>query len=315
MSRFSIAIHGGAGPDSEYIRQNIQGYKDGIRRAVNAGYAILEKGGSSVDAVEAAVNEMENDPLFNAGKGAALNAKAEVELCASIMSGKHRKSGAVAIVKNVKNPVSLARAVMEKTEHIYLGSYGALDFAKKIKAPLAPDSYFITPHAYDQYDEARKKAGVTDNEIAEEQLTKRMHGTVGAVAVDVHGNVAAATSTGGTEFAKEGRIGDSSMIGVGAFAQNETCAVSTTGDGEYHILYVSAFHIAALMEYKGMTVQEACRFLIHEKCKDVEGDMGIIAVDPQGNVALEFNSERMHRGCKTCDGKLHGAIDEETSPL
>src|SRR4028118_1056590 len=140
MTPYSIVVHGGAGPDSEYIRQNVQGYKDGITKAINAGYAILEKGGSSVDAVEAAVNEMENDPLFNAGKGAALNAKAEVELCASIMSGKHRKSGAVAIVKNVKNPVSLARAVMEKTEHIYLGSHGALDFAKKIKAPLEPDS-------------------------------------------------------------------------------------------------------------------------------------------------------------------------------
>jgi beta-aspartyl-peptidase (threonine type) len=311
MNRYTIAVHGGAGPDSDYIRQNIQGYKDGIARAIDAGYKILEKGGSSIDAVEAAINVMEDDPLFNAGKGASLNAKAEVELCASIMSGKDRKSGAVAIVKNVKNPVSLARQVMEKTEHIYLGSYGALDFAKKINAPLEPDSYFITPHAFEEYDKKRKEAGVSQNEIAEEQLTKRMHGTVGAVAVDIHGNVAAATSTGGTEFAKEGRIGDSSMIGVGTFAQNETCAVSTTGDGEYHILYVSAFHIAALMEYKNMTVQEACRFLIHEKCKEAEGDMGIIAVDPQGNVALEFNSDRMHRGYKTCNGKLHVAIYNE----
>ena len=311
MNKFIIAVHGGAGPDSEHIHENITGYKDGLTAALNAGYAVLEKGGSAVEAVEAAVKVMEDNPLFNAGRGSAINAKAEVEMCASIMEGKKRKSGAVAIVKNVKNPISLARAVMEKTQHIYLGSHGALAFAQEIKAPLEPDAYFITEYQYETYEEKRKEVGADNQKVAGEQIADRMHGTVGAVALDRQGNLAAATSTGGTEYQKEGRIGDSSMVGVGTYADNRTCAVSGTGDGEYNIQNVVGFHISALMEYKGMELQDACRYLLHEKLKDVKGDMGLIAIDGKGNVALEFNSDRMHRGYKTCDGKLHVAIYEE----
>jgi beta-aspartyl-peptidase (threonine type) len=308
MNKIAIAVHGGAGPDSEHIRQNLEGYKKGIENAVNTGYIILEKGGTAVDAVEAAVKSLEDNPLFNAGKGSALNEKAEVEMCASIMSGENLNSGAVAIVRNVKNPVSLARAVMEQTKHIYLGNKGALDFALQINIPMEPDAYFITEYQYETYDQARKESGGSSQEKGRTQVNERMHGTVGAVAVDTNGNVAAATSTGGTEYCKEGRIADSSMIGVGSYANNQTCAVSGTGEGEYLIRHVTSFHVSALIEYKGMPLREACHFLIQEKCRNVQGDMGIIAVDPHGNIAMEFNSDRMHRGSRSSDQDLMVAI-------
>jgi beta-aspartyl-peptidase (threonine type) len=304
MKRFALAIHGGAGPDSDHIRENIDGYKKGLDTALNAGYHILEKGGSAVDAVEAAVKALEDDPLFNAGKGSALNEKGETEMCASIMDGKDQKSGAVAIVKNVKNPVSLARAVMEKTKHIYIGAAGALDFAEAIKAPLEPDAYFITEHQFKSYAEVRKKAAEDPQAAAKEQVERRMHGTVGAVALDAKGNLAAATSTGGTEHNKQGRIADSSMVGVGAYANNNTCAISTTGDGEYSIKHTAAFHISAIMEYKGLGLPEACEFFMKEKFKDDKGDIGIIALNKEGQVAFKFNSERMHRGCRTSAGEM-----------
>lgn len=299
-----MAVHGGAGPDSDYIKKNKEAYKKGIEQAIEAGYCLLEQGQSAIDAVEAAVKSLENNPLFNAGKGSALNAKAEVEMCASIMDGSKLKSGAVAIVKHIKNPVALARAVMEKTPYIYLGDKGALDFAQSIGMPLEPAAYFITEHQYQLYDEKRKKASGNTQKKANEQIAEHMHGTVGAVALDSKGSIAAATSTGGLEYNQEGRIADSSMIGIGTYANNATCAVSTTGDGEYLIRHVTAYQIAALMEYKGMTLKEACYYLIHEECKDVDGDMGLIAVDAQGNIALEFNSERMHRGWKSTDEAL-----------
>lgn len=304
MQQFAIAVHGGAGPDSDHIRNNQEGYKKGIKEALEAGYAVLAENGSALDAVEAAVNALENNPLFNAGRGAAINAKAQVEMCASIMDGSNGKSGAVAVIRNVKNPVTLARAVMERTNHVYLASYGALDFAKKINLQLEPDAYFITEHQYDAYEEARKEAAESEQEPALEEIGNRMHGTVGAVALDKMGNIAAATSTGGTEYGKEGRIGDSSMIGVGTYAENRTCAVSTTGDGEYHIERVSAHEIASLVRYAGLSVQEAAKRFIHYDHADVDGDMGLIAIDTKGNVALEFNSERMHRGCKTSSGQM-----------
>ena len=304
MKRFALAVHGGAGPDSDHIKQNIEGYKKGLEAALDAGYALLEKGGSAVDAVEAAVKAFEDNPLFNAGRGAALNEKAEVELCASIVDGKTHKTGAVAIVRNVKNPVSLARAVMEKTSHIYLGDAGALEFAQSIKAPLEPDSYFVTEHQYKSYAEARDEATKDPEAAAKKQLERRMHGTVGAVALDSDGNLAAATSTGGTEFSKAGRIGDSSMVGVGAYANNTTCAVSVTGDGEYSIKHTAAFHISAIMEYKGLSATEACRFFMEEKYKDDKGDIGLIVLDGTGHASFPFKAERMHRGYRNSAGEM-----------
>jgi L-asparaginase / beta-aspartyl-peptidase len=296
MNKIAIVVHGGAGPDSDFIKQHQSEYKQGIQVAVNAGYQVLENGGSAVEAVEAAVRSMEDNELFNAGRGAALNENKTPEMCASIMDGDKLKAGAVAIVKGVKNPISLARAVMEKTKHIYLGETGAINFAKEIGAPLEPTGYFITGHAVEQFEEKKK-------EVEGQNSNLPMHGTVGAVAVDKNGNVAAATSTGGSEYNKQGRIGDSSMAGVGTYANNESCAVSTTGDGEYNIRFVSAFHIAALVEYKEMKLQEAVDFLLNVKCKDIDGDIGLIAVDPKGEIALGFNSDRMHRGWKTSEAQ------------
>src|SRR3954471_18870729 len=293
MGKIAIVVHGGAGPDSEYIKQNMEAYKKGIEAAINAGYTILESGKPAVDAVETAVKVLEDNPLFNARKGAALNDKAEVEMCASIMNGKSLQSGAAAIVRNVKNPISLARFIMEQTTHVYIGGVPGTELAKANNIELAPDAYFITEHQYELYEEAKKEAE------KQPQQKQHKHGTVGAVALDRDGNVAAATSTGGLEFCTQGRIADSSVIGAGTYASNDACAVSCTGDGEYMIRYVSAFQIAAIMEYKDLSVAEACRFLIREKCKDIDGDMGVIAVDKQGNIGIEFNSERMHRGWKS----------------
>jgi beta-aspartyl-peptidase (threonine type) len=300
-----MAVHGGAGPDSEHIKQNMDGYKKGLEDALNTGYSILEAGGSSLDAVEAAVNALEDNPLFNAGRGSALNEKAEVEMDASIMYGKDMKSGAVSMVKNVKNPVTLARAVMEKTSHIYLGDLGALEFAKKVGLKVMPEAYFITDHAFEQYQDAIKEATNTIEEAGNYQVKRKTHGTVGAVALDREGNLAAATSTGGIENKVPGRIGDSSIIGVGSYANNKTCSVSTTGDGESLIKHVTGFNLSALIEYRGMELQEAAQHLLHEKLKDEEGDIGLIAVDQNGTIALVFNSERMHRAWRTSNGD-HG---------
>jgi beta-aspartyl-peptidase (threonine type) len=298
MTNIAIAIHGGAGPDSDFIKQNIKGYKEGLKEAINEAYAMLEQGSSATDVVEAAIKNLEDNPLFNAGKGSSLTEKAEVEMCASIMNGFDLKCGAAAIVKNVRNPIRLARQIMEKTKHIYLGSIGAAEFAKELNLPMEPDAYFITERQFENYEQTRKKINDNGQQLAIGQLDKK-HGTVGAVALDIRGNLAAGTSTGGTDFCRQGRIADSSMIGAGTYANNETCAVSTTGEGELHMQYVTAFHISALMEYKGMSLREACRFLIREKCKHINGDMGLIAVDTKGDLVAEFNTPRMHRAMKS----------------
>jgi L-asparaginase / beta-aspartyl-peptidase len=298
MNKIAIAIHGGAGPDSDFIKQHVKEYKEGLREAINEAYAMLEEGSSATDVVEAAIKNLEDNPMFNSGKGSSLTEKAEVEMCASIMNGFDLKCGAAAIVKNVRNPIRLARQIMEKTKHIYLGSIGAAEFAKDLNLPMEPDAYFITERQFESYEQTRKKVNDNGQQLAMEQLNKK-HGTVGAVALDIRGNLAAGTSTGGTDFCRQGRIADSSMIGAGTYANNETCAVSTTGEGELHIQYVTAFHISALMEYKGLSLREACRYLIQEKCKNINGDMGLIAVDTKGNVVAEFNTPRMHRAMKS----------------
>lgn len=224
-------------------------------------------------------------------------------MCASIMDGSNGKSGAVAIVRNVKNPVTLARAVMEKTDHIYLGSYGAVDFAKSIGIQLEPDAYFVTEYQYDTYETARKESEGKEQDPALEEIGSGMHGTVGSVAVDKQGNVAAATSTGGTEYSKEGRIGDSSIIGVGSYAENHTCAVSTTGDGELLMQRVAGHEIASLVRYMELSVPEAVHRFIHQDHAGVTGDMGLISIDRNCKVGMAFNSERMHRGVKTSTGE------------
>lgn len=298
MQKIVIAVHGGAGPDSDFIKEHLEEYKQGIKDAVNAGYEVLENKGTAVDAVEAAVRSLEDNYLFNAGKGSALKENATIEMCSSIMDGSNEKCGAIGIVKNAKNPITLARVIMEKSSHIYLGETGGEKFAKELGIEMEPDAYFITDHAYEQYKQKKE-----EEEQKKQPEPVPMHGTVGAVALDSYGNIAAATSTGGTENAKEGRIGDTSMIGCGTYANNKTCAVSATGDGEYNIRFVTGFHVAAITEYKKLGLKEACDFLIFEQAKDVEGDMGLIAINRQGEIAMAFNSDRMHRGWKTSNNE------------
>ncbi|MFL5788654.1 MAG: isoaspartyl peptidase/L-asparaginase family protein [Flavisolibacter sp.] len=295
MQKFAIVVHGGAGQDSDFIRKNIDGYKKGLREAAGAGFILLKNGGTAIDAVEVAVNKLEDHPLFNAGKGSALNEKGEVEMDASIMDGKNRNAGAVCIVRNVKHPVSLAKIILEKSKHTYVGSMGALKFAKEYGLKLMPDAYFVTEHAYQQYADARAEEG--------KSLELKTHGTVGCVALDQFGNIAAATSTGGTENKSEGRIGDTSIIGTGTFAYNKTCAISCTGDGEYIIENVVAFQLSAIMKYKRLGLKEASDFLMQEELKNTSGDIGFIAIDVNGNFTMKFNSTRMHRAWMSSNGE------------
>lgn len=303
MRKVVIVVHGGAGGDSDFIRQHKKEYEKGLLCAIEAGYRLLSSGASAVLAVEAAVRCLEDNPLFNAGRGSAINANCEVEMDACIMDGKTLNSGAVAIVKNIKNPVSLAKSIMVNTKFIYLGAEGALNYAKSIDIELEPDAYFITEHQYNAYEKQRKQSNNSNRGLAMEQINQRFHGTVGAVAVDSEGNVAAATSTGGTEYCKEGRIADSSMIGVGTYADNTTCALSCTGDGEYLMRGVIAHSIAARIKYLDSDLKEACKEVIHKENKDVKGDLGVIAVNSRGDICLEFNSERMHRAWKAGEQK------------
>ncbi|CAN5389588.1 isoaspartyl peptidase/L-asparaginase [soil metagenome] len=302
MGDIAIAIHGGAGADSEFVRRNVNAYKQGLNDAITAGYAFLQKGGSALEAVELVANLLEDNPLFNAGRGACLNNKGEVDMNASIMDGKDLRAGAVAMIRNVKNPITLAKGVMENTRHVFMAGKGAIDFAKRVGSAMRPDAYFITEHRVNDYLELNQQ------ETEEELLQKRTHGTIGCVALDVNGNLAAGTSTGGLTNALEGRIGDSCIIGAGTYANNQTCAVSGTGDGELLIRGVVAHSISSLIEFTGCTLQEACDNTVFERCKDFKGDIGVIAVDPKGNIGLAFNTQRMHRAWVGLDGKVQISV-------
>jgi beta-aspartyl-peptidase (threonine type) len=262
-------------------------YRSGLENALRAGWEILEKGGSSLDAVEAAVVSLEDFPLFNAGRGAVFTHDGRQEMDASIMDGRNLKAGAVAAVKNIKNPIKLARLVMERTEHILLAGEGASDLAASFGIETAPDEYFFTEHRWLQLQEA----------IAADRIQldhAKPVGTVGAVACDTNGDLAAATSTGGMTNKKFGRVGDTPLIGSGTYA-DETCAVSCTGHGEYFILGVSAFDVAARMRYKGLSLENAAREAV-ERQTEIGGEGGLIAVDANGTLTLPFNSEGMYRG-------------------
>ena len=289
MNKFAIAVHGGAGNDSPFLKKHVKEHEEGLADAVQIGYKILKKGGSALDAVEEAVKCLEDNPLFNAGQGSALNCKGEVEMDASLMNGENLKAGAVSMVRNVKNPITLARIIMNKTKHVLLSGYGALDVAKNEGICLEPDSYFITDHQYNEFEEANK------HETMQQILEKKISGTVGAVALDIKGNVAAGTSTGGTSNCLPGRVGDSCIIGAGCYANNKTCAVSGTGDGEYLITGVIAHTISMMIEFD-MTLQEACDYVLHTRNKGTKGDIGVIAVSPKGEIGISFNTQIMKRG-------------------
>ena len=295
-------------------------YRRGLEIALNKGWEVLRKNGAALDAVEAAVVELENFPLYNAGRGAVFTHDGTHELDASIMDGANRQAGAVASVKNVVNPIKLARLVMERTEHILLGGDGANQFAREMNVEFAPDDYFYTEHRYQQLLQAREAGKIQldhadlmengkwkmENEILNpesEILNSKPIGTVGAVACDFSGNLAAATSTGGMTNKQFGRVGDTPIIGAGTFADNRTCAVSCTGHGEFFMRTLAAYDVAALMKYKNLSLQDAANEVI-EKLREIGGEGGLIAVDALGNVALPFNSDGMYRGFITTDGEI-----------
>ncbi|MBR9914923.1 MAG: isoaspartyl peptidase/L-asparaginase [Algicola sp.] len=302
MKTYAIAIHGGAGtlvkgmmtPELETR------YKKDLKLALEAGYSVLEKNGTAIDAVETAVKILEDSPLFNAGKGAVFTANGSHEMDASIMDGNTLNAGGVSLVSGIKNPISLARDVMEKSEHVFLAGEGAMTFAQELNYTIEDADYF--------YDEFRHQQWLEIKDTDAFQLdhsTKKdaKFGTVGAVACDQNGDIAAATSTGGMTNKKWGRVGDSPMIGAGNYANNKTCAVSCTGSGEFFIRGVVAYDVACLMEHKGWSVKKASEEVIHHRIMELGGDGGLIAVDREGRVAMPFNTEGMYRASKTSDGE------------
>lgn len=297
--RWAIAIHGGAGViDSTKLGHLAPEYVDGLQRGLDVGVAILDSGGTSLDAVEEVLSVMENNPLFNAGKGAVFNWEGEHELDASIMNGRDRACGAVTGVRTVKNPIRLARMVMERSKHVLFAGAGAESFANQMAVERVDPSYFFTQRRYESWQKMREKA---------EEL-----GTVGCVALDRDGQLAAGTSTGGLTGKRFGRVGDSPIVGAGTWADNATCAVSCTGTGEEFIRHGVAQRIADLMEYRGATLHEAVAEVVHEVLR--EGDGGVIALDGRGNIAMEFNTGGMFRGAATSDGRSEVAIWDDPEP-
>lgn len=289
---FTLVVHGGAlNKDKKDIPdEKEKAYRQGIEAALEAGWNILKEGGGALDAVEAAVRQLEDNPLFNAGKGAALSREGIVECDAAIMDGKTMKAGAVTCVRNVKNPVMLARKVMEKSKHVFLCSEGAEDFAGEQQLELRDQQYFITEERQEELKEAQQQ-----------QEEKSRHDTIGAVALDQHGNLAAATSTGGLTNKMKGRVSDSPCIGCGTFAINDVVAVSCTGEGEAMLQSVTAHEVYALMKYKQLDVQQACEEAIQVYAEKLEGDRNLIAVDPAGNIGIAFQTKLMFRGYRRKD--------------
>jgi L-asparaginase / beta-aspartyl-peptidase len=300
---YSIAIHGGAGamPHDVLTSERERAYRAGLESALDSGYAVLERGGSSLDAVSTAVRILEDDPLFNAGHGAALTRDGAAELDAAIMDGKQQRAGAVASVRHVKNPVDLARRVMEKSRHVLLVGPGAEEFALEEGIPLVPNEYFRTAERQQQLDSTRSGQRVSE-------LIASPQGTVGAVALDIDGNLAAATSTGGMTNKRQGRVGDSPIIGAGTYAKNGICAVSATGHGEYFIRAVAAYHICSAVEHRGLSLEAAAREMLHGILQGLGGDGGIIAVSGGGRIVMDFSTEGMFRGARDSAGRREVAI-------
>ena len=304
--KFALVIHGGAGTieRSKMTPEMERVHREGLENALKAGFEILKNGGASLDAVEAAVRVLEDDPHFNAGKGAVFTDAGTNELDAAIMNGKTLAAGAVANLRHVRNPISLARMVMEKSKHVLMTGDCAEKFAKENGVELVDQKYFFTQERWDALQKlkaAEKGGGSGEKKFIITDQDR--HGTVGAVALDQNGDLASATSTGGTTNKKAGRVGDSPIIGGGTYANNATCAVSCTGDGEYFIRAVVAHDISALMEYRGMKLAEATQAVL-EKAKKLGGEGGLIAVDREGNIALPFNTAGMYRGHVDLSGRF-----------
>ncbi len=309
MKNFAIAIHGGAGTilRNQMTAEKEALYKKGLMDAIELGNKILAAGGSSIDAVEAAVESLENFPLFNAGRGAVFTNKGTHEMDASIMDGYTLEAGAVSGISNVQNPVKLARLIKEKSGHVFLSGKEAEEFARIQHVQFQPDEYFFTEERYKQWQEVKN----TDSyQLDHADKSEKKFGTVGAVAIDIYGNLAAATSTGGMTNKRFGRVGDTPMIGAGTYANNKTCAVSCTGHGEFFIRAVVAYDVSCLMEYKGMTLNEACLFVVKDKLVKLGGEGGLIAIDKNANIELVFNSEGMYRAWKKNNSETEVRIYE-----
>jgi beta-aspartyl-peptidase (threonine type) len=315
-----LVIHGGAGviDPAKMSPAREASFRQGLLASLDAGYQILERGGSSLDAVTAAVRIMEDDPQFNAGRGAVLNHEGDAELDAAIMDGNGPHAGAVAGVRHVKNPIELARLVMEKSPHVLLVAGGAEEFALEQGVALVPRSYFRVEWRVRELEEEqraqdakRKGAASTAGPAA---AAANSMGTVGAVALDRAGNLAAATSTGGLTDKMQGRVGDSPLIGAGTYANNESCAVSGTGQGEYYIRGVIAYDICALVLYRHLSLERAVHEVIHEKLQRAGGEGGVIALDPAGNIAMDFNSIGMFRGARDSRGRREVAMFRDAKP-
>ena len=312
MNKFSIAIHGGAGTilRSLMTAEMEIAYKQGLQQALDAGFAVLQQQGSATEAVLAATIELENNILFNAGRGSVFTNKGTHEMDAAIMNGMDLSAGAVAGVTGIKNPVQLAYRVMTRSNHVLLAANGANEFAREQNMALENEEYFFSEFRYKQWLDTRESDGYTLDHSVTEKGEKKF-GTVGAVACDAHGNIAAATSTGGMTNKKYGRVGDSPLIGCGTYASNKTCAISATGHGELFIKAVAAYDVSCLMEYKGMTLQEAMHVVVNEKLVHINGEGGMIGVDARANVAMLFNSEGMYRGMRNSEGRNETAIYKE----
>jgi beta-aspartyl-peptidase (threonine type) len=297
MKKIALALHGGAGTilKTSMSSEKEAAYKNALSDALAIGYSLLEKGASSMDAVEQVVMSLEDCPLFNAGKGSVFTHNGSHEMDAAIMNGSDLTAGAVAGVSEIKNPVHLARMVMEKSDHVLLSGAGANEFAKLHQLKTENDQYFFDQFRYDQLLEIR------GSDKFQLDHSDKKFGTVGAVALDMNGNIAAATSTGGMTNKRYNRVGDSPIIGSGTYANNNTCAISCTGHGEFFIRAVVAYDISCLIEYKGLTLAQACEFVVNDKLKKFGGEGGLVAVNRNGECVLSFNSEGMYRAWRTSD--------------
>jgi L-asparaginase / beta-aspartyl-peptidase len=302
---YAIAIHGGAGavPRATLAPERERRYRAGLEAALDGGFAVLERGGTSLDAVTTAVRALEDHPSFNAGHGAALTRDGAAELDAAIMDGRHMRAGAVASVRHVKNPVELARRVMEKSRHVLLVGAGAEEFALEEKFVLVPNHYFRTAERLEQLESEQRGERVSD--LVPPPAPR---GTVGAVARDANGDLAAATSTGGMTNKRPGRVGDSPIIGAGTYAKNGVCAVSATGHGEYFIRAVAAHHVCAAVEFRGLSLEQAVHELLHDVLRRLGGDGGLIGIDHSGRIVMDFSTEGMFRGARDASGRREIAI-------
>ncbi len=306
---FTLVIHGGAGNITPAImnKEQEQQYHEGLQAALDKGYEVLKNGGPALDAVLAAIMEMEDNPLFNAGRGAVFTKKGLHEMDAAIMDGSNLEAGAVAGVRNIKNPIRLAKEVMLHSGHVFLSGSGAGEFALQQGFEMAKDDYFFNKSRYDQWVKIRD-SNFTQLDHEGDNLKGALpdmghkFGTVGAVACDVNGNLAGGTSTGGMTNKRFGRIGDSPVIGAGTYANNRTCAISCTGHGEFFLRAVVAYDVSCLMEYKGLSLQDACNMVVKDKLVKMGGEGGLIAVDAKGNFDMCFNSAGMYRGMRNSEG-------------